>query len=200
MDLWTTGVASSVPQWSAERLLSLTAMWGVMAVAMMVPCIAIRSQVRNVLAQAIMVALGGGLTRWAVSPRVCSAPVPPLRASLWFATVLAIFLLELLKWRRAGATSSALQVICLSLTGGATDLSWMAVVTLWMLVDEMLLEQFGTTKAGRGVLRPLDAWGQRGPRMELTIFSRILPSPHDQRSRHRRSDCPQELVAEVSRP
>jgi len=160
------GSASSIPQWSAERLLSLTAMWGVMAVAMMVPCIAIRSQVRNVLAQAIMVALGGGLTHWALESAGVLGPSSALESNaLWFATVLAIFLLELLKWRRAGATSSALQVICLSLTGGATDLSWMAVVTLWMLVDEMLLEQFGTTKAGRGVLRPLDAWGQRGPRV-----------------------------------
>jgi len=144
------GLASSIPQWSGERLLSLTAMWGVMAVAMMVPCIAIRSQARNVLAQPIIVALGGGLTHWALESAAVLGSSSALESNaLRVALVLLIVLLELLKWRRASTTASALQMICLPFLGGAMDVGWMVVSTLWMLVDQMLLEQFGVPKGSR---------------------------------------------------
>ena len=119
------GLVSSVPPWSAERLLSLTAIWGVMAIAMTGPCFAVRSQGRNMLAQLMVVALGGGLIHWAVESSALLGTSSALESNaLRFALVLGIVLLELFKWRRVGVGASAVQMICLPFLGGAMDVGW----------------------------------------------------------------------------
>jgi predicted metal-binding membrane protein len=137
------GLISSIRPWDAARLLSLDAMWAVMAVAMMLPCLAVTSRDRKPIAQITMAAFAGGLAHWILeSTGVLSISSAVENDVLRVALLLAIALAELAKWQRRSITAISVQMICLQFLGGAMDLGWMAVITLWMLADEMLRREF----------------------------------------------------------
>jgi hypothetical protein len=134
-----SGLVLSAPAWDATRLLWLGTMWGVMSVAMMLPCVAVGGPSNGSIRPIASAALGGALAHWVLeslgllTPTAAVVGVPLLIALLTGAG-----LCEIAKWRWPRSAALTIQMICLSLAGGAMDPSWMAVVTLWMVADTML--------------------------------------------------------------
>ena len=137
------GIAEIIPAWSADRAVSLLAMWTMMSAAMLLPCAAVDIVRTGVtldrvieasFVRAFALAIAIAPARWTLESlgAMSNGPLPGGVAAQLLLVVIAagaaaIHLVSGARW------AGLVVMLALQVAGGAMNLGWMAVISAGML-------------------------------------------------------------------